>query len=1091
MIKRKKSKKRKIIFVCSFILALFLLAYLYVQSARFNENLKSVIRKKLSSYFASEVEIDRISTDMFNRFILSGVRIGDKEDEEEFISVDRIKISYSLVKIFKNIREPEKLISSITFYNPDIFIDASKERISIPALKNYRSSGSGSGSVPSWTLKVIGGESRILLSGDRSYFLKDFNTVVSLSGYPEIHASSDFKVEELQGKVNLEGSVHAIAGEYSGDVSVSDLNINGLKFLFPKDFFDDFPAGTLDAGLRFSGNINELKKGIDSVNYTGNAMVHDMTWREFKSPSAKLNISPRRILIEKGRIEWKKNSLSVEGIIANYIQKPVANLQVEGDINAEQALKPHGINNVMGAANINAKLAGSIDDYEVSGKLAMSEGSIGSKSFSDLQTLFKYDDNDMEIYSGNMQLAGGKIVWEGKLAYLKDIDISAKAEGLKIDDIFEYDGFDGVLDGDLKVEGTWSNPELNADFTFRELEALHRDFGELSLSAELSDNRVNIKGFTADGNYSLDANSFYNKEKRTFSSVNATVLGLKEEELGITGEIGIRPLSGSLNFTGENIFFHNLNYINDVYGDSSGVFNINGMTEFRPGRFLTSAEVDTDNFRVNNSSFLCSGSFYILGRDNGQTLYKAQIYNLNDYFSMNAEIEKKDEKYSVVKATAEFNGADLAELGYLFHAEKILTGGELKGKAEYTENKRGGKLEFENPSVYGNAFDSAVARISFAGNSFNLVSMTVESGEGYGEITGELYPQQNINMFFNRFKFKDNFLSFNGKYSASSEDEYEFNFNASDITVNGGDFKDILISGFADEEGASVNLESGEHIEASLKAGAGPEGKLDGKVKVYEYGILAFAEAADIDYSVSGFLNAGFEISGTKTSPALSYDCNIRDGLFEEISADLDFSGEYSKEILKLKSLKGKVEKEGTIQAAGTLEKDELDFFFKLDNFLLSSLHENFYSGKIDIEGNITGSVKDFHIDYEKNAKDVEYKNFVFQNISSKGSYKEGIVSFSEGNIIFDSGSISILSGNLNLNDKEKYAVNLNARFENLRTGPIAFLGKAKVKGEIYSSGDLYAELVPDTLLLNRYRLINSVDILLKDSELNVQSEDG
>ncbi|MGM0568687.1 MAG: translocation/assembly module TamB domain-containing protein, partial [Elusimicrobiota bacterium] len=33
--------------------------------------------------------------------------------------------------------------------------------------------------------------------------------------------------------------------------------------------------------------------------------------------------------------------------------------------------------------------------------------------------------------------------------------------------------------------------------------------------------------------------------------------------------------------------------------------------------------------------------------------------------------------------------------------------------------------------------------------------------------------------------------------------------------------------------------------------------------------------------------------------------------------------------------------------------------------------------------------------------------------------------------------------------------------------------------------------LVPDTLLLNRYRLINSVDILLKDSELNVQSEDG
>ncbi len=314
------------------ILALAASAFLYVQSRKFNQHLKTFARAQLSAYAGREVEIDRISSDILNRAVITGVRIMDREKGIPLLKIDRIKVSYSLLKIFRNIRDPGRLISRISFYRPRTVIDFSEGSASVRGLEKLKSSEGGV--MPSWTLRIIGGRSDIIMPDGHSYFIKELRASLLLGGYPDMHLKSELEVEDLARHIKIQGDMHSLTGDFEGNISFSAFNLKGLKQIFEKISEEKFPAASIDAGLRFSGNRFAVIEDISSLNFSGTADIRKGEWKNFTVPRAQINISPSRLLVEEAVLNWEDNSVSVEGIIANYFFSPSLNLKVRGMVDA-------------------------------------------------------------------------------------------------------------------------------------------------------------------------------------------------------------------------------------------------------------------------------------------------------------------------------------------------------------------------------------------------------------------------------------------------------------------------------------------------------------------------------------------------------------------------------------------------------------------------------------------------------------------------------------------------------------------------------------------------------------------------------------
>ncbi len=1086
-----KGKKRVFFIIIVFLLTITAGAYLYVQSREFNEHLKSIIKTTLSDYAGREVKVERISTDIFNRTIISGVRIMDDERKKELISINRIKLSYSLIELFRNIRDPERIISSVTFYGPSITIDATGEKPKIPGLEKMNSGGESKG-LPSWTLRVVRGNAHILLPGEVSYHITSCNGSVFLGGYPELHSRTEFRIEELDGSVNVRGDVNVISGDFSGTLNLNKIKVSDLRDLFPTETAQEFPSANLDASLRFTGNTEEIKRSISSLYLYGDMHLRAATWKEFTVPYAKVNISPRRLLVEEGSVGWKNNSLSIRGTIENYLVLPDMDIQLGGTVDTYSALKEIGVDAVQGIAEVEGEFKGTAYDHRISGSVFMEKASIGKRKVSKIEIDLNYKEDVLQILSGEFEAAGGRLLVSGSLSASEEIDVRGRIENMALMDIALEDALKGSVDGDISMSGSWEDPFAEIDFSFMGVSAGYKDFGDISLKAEYSSGRISLDGFSLDGKYSLSGSSFYDTQSKTLSEINASINSSEGEGLNVQGEIQMSPARTSLRFKGENIFAGDLPVLRDIYSSGSGTFGFDGSLETEPGKLFIESSVTTRNFRLDDVLYSLDGELSALLKDNGKRFYNARINNLNDYLKGMVELEFSDGKYRLGRASADFSRADLAQLAVLLGSPEIITGGYMRGYAEYSEDKRRGEVEIERPSFYGSEFDSARTRLSFAGNAVNLVSMVLESGPGRAEFTGEVYPEQNINMFVSNFDLYDRIMSFTGKYSGAWSSIYNFTASAEDIVIDGWEFDDIELSGESDEKEFKINFESKPSITASLTAGSGPEGKLSGNIDIKDIDASAVADTAGLSHEISGALNGKVEISGTKRVPEFSYTSRLSDGRFEGVSISLESYGHYSPGILRLDEIKGSIGENGNLSASGSYENEKLDFSYSVKNFSVPEHLKDNISALIDIEGNIGGSRNDIKIDYNKQARDIKTAGLSAKSFSSHGRYSGKELIIESGRIGFDTGALSILSGTVSSGQGKMLDLILSIRLENLRAGPAALLGRASVKGYINpETVDFKADISPETLIINRYRVDKPFTIQKSDRKIQLRAREG
>ncbi|MFW6133938.1 MAG: hypothetical protein ACOC5R_00005, partial [Elusimicrobiota bacterium] len=494
-------KRRSNVF--SFLVLIILLfiggAVLYIKSQKFALDVKEVLCRKLSNYTTYPVEIKKIRTDIFNQFIISKVKVKNPVTSQELLTVEKMTVKYSLLKFFVESRDISSLVREINIYHPQVTVHYTTSSVNVKGIKGTISGSSDdsfSSVLPPWKFNVFDGEINVQNRSRTINRIKDLNGSFSLGGYPEIYVDSSFELEGISENIGVKGNVHTINKELLMKVEGKGINLNKIGEISFGEKKYEFESGLCNVDLKIDGNMYDIFKQPEELNVNGDIKILKASSGSFGIPVARLNLSSQRVRIESGVVRWGRNIINVTGMVRDYIKTPYLDINGEGSISSEEIFKNTDIKDIRGIFDVKGSVKGPIGNVTAQADLYMKSGEVFNIKADELKTNVKYKNKNIKFGAGSVELADGKLMWEGDWMPKGAINVSMSADGISLSKISGQEKIEGNLDGNLGVKGETESPYVTADITAEDVVIAGRRFEHINIKGNFENDRASIDGFT-------------------------------------------------------------------------------------------------------------------------------------------------------------------------------------------------------------------------------------------------------------------------------------------------------------------------------------------------------------------------------------------------------------------------------------------------------------------------------------------------------------------------------------------------------------------------------------------------------------------
>ncbi|MDA3792512.1 MAG: translocation/assembly module TamB domain-containing protein [Elusimicrobia bacterium] len=1136
--------KRKIkIITLSLFAALILTAgiILYLKSRQFTENLKTVINKKAGEYLQNKVDIGRIYTDIFNNLVLSEVTIDNPSTPGKDIYIGKVKVNYSFIKILKNIRNVPELVSEISLYNPEFKIIKSSGGLIIPGLEKMRAGKNlpGGGKIPPWKFNVIDGDIAVVLPGSQKYRASDFNSVIMLSGYPEIYAKSDFNIEQLVRDVKVELKYHLLSKK-------TDIDINSAKFIlnsvgeinsgFGKVSFD---RGTADVSLSASGYIDSFDNILEVLDINGEIKVAGAEAGQLSVDKADINISPRRLNVGQATARWKENLLNVTGTISNYMKDPHIDFGVTGQLAARELLKQTDIKNINGIFNVEGYLRGKPGEIEASGRISMETGFVGNYKINKLNTTADISTSSIKIGAGMMEIAGGRLRWDGQWDIRDEFDVTATAEKISMRKLTGVKNINGAMSGNITVKGRRGLPEIKSEVTIDDFSVPGKKFGRVDAEFNYADSEITVNGFSIDNKYIIKGDLQFTEGTRRLDIKSFEINGAGAGAVKSTGYMRYSPFVMSLETVGTNISHLDLPGFTELYEGASGSFNFAGKLDILSDEVRIDGKVMTDNLMIDSGSYE-GGVRLGYQYKEGKKVFSIDELDINNTVKGSVSISYENDAVVLNRSSVTATAADIGNILKVLKIKNDKIDGQISGEFIFSSGE--GRAVFKSTGIkYADRdLGNLSSLLKYDGKHWSVEKLNLNKEKGSLNIKGKLGEKQALYLKLTSYDIFGRIFNASGNYTGAFNKDtgYKYDIKVKDFSVNGGKWPEININGTYKDSVAGSEINAGDTLSGNISLGFKNKEDLRGKIVADNFNIdnlLSLLKAAEgpagtisdgtiSDGTISGVLN----ISGTKKRPVYilskSKIKGRRNGIPFEGRTDISYKNIVRENLsiengkIIFKDVSGRIGENGIFSVTGSFggkESPGAEFTVNDMNLKLLSPIEGIGDivGRCNIGGRITGDIKSPVVDFNFNGENISVRNSArnaarnsarnaaresarkkeFKKLSITGArYRNRQLNLQEVFIKSETGSVSFSDARVFMDENNYLKLNSSVKFENLGVGSFALLGNAEIESEVHIDPFMVQlKLIPKNIIVNRLKINNPLEITYRKNQLNLKDREG
>ncbi|MCK8816377.1 translocation/assembly module TamB domain-containing protein [Natroniella sulfidigena] len=902
----------------------------------------------LEQELATEIVVDDIKVRGINKISIAGLTVKD-EDARDLLTVEEVTINYSLFDLILNRLDPLEGINDIGLVTPEVQLIEEEDwnyqflidQFEVPEEVEH-----------SFPIEIEQGK----VAYFDSQFEKEIENINGeiTSGQQlsfDLHSNSGSKlVKEL----SLAGTFEA--GNYHLELNFADLKLTNLTEDYDLDMLDEVEASGQAAGmLRLRGNM----EGLSS--YYGNLEVVDAIASNdqltIDGIDGVLSFNKYGLRFEKLTGNYQDMPLELTGEIFSW-EQPQLNLEfISNKIDLGEVSNLVGLDQVEleGLAQASGGINGSLDNPTIVSEFNLEEGQIEGVTLDGFKSEIYYKDQVLNFEELEFDLARGRVTGEGRVDFSKELDyiFTTKLANISLTSLEEEleveFSSEGLINGETILSGSGIEAEdLNMlgsvavdegsiqDYDFNQFETsfwLNQGNFFLNQAELITDySKYDLTGLvTLDGD--LDLNLIADNVKL------AELAGFHNQE-ELTGEVDLTgQVSGNLSepqfrgdFRGSDLEYDFLE-LGEMNG---GLILLDEGLQFKEvvlPEFSSSLSGGID-FQTGKSDIVLRTEGVELNEVltatdiqlpfSGITTGKIKINSLFAPFKLAGEVIIED-------GIAYEQGFDQAEIDFTYNDQEVIIN-DSKVNYQDSDLQILGSIEGEELDLQFKADNLSLSSIDYLPEDFDVSGQSALEGRVHGSIVApqvagiiegsdiEIYGQQ-LGDLEGRVDYR------------------EPNLYLKDIAINDGDYR-YQTHGVID-----LNRQEFDDLIFEIQ-----EGNLDHFTQF-------FAEEFALSHPVEGRVVA----NGSLLEPELELDL-----LFEE---------------------EGGV---GYLQAKGDywLQRD-LDLELIAKEFDLRALDElelidHQLAGRVNLTGNLTGSLDNLNLDSQVRVTDGQVSNLEYQRLAGR-----------------------------------------------------------------------------------------------------------
>ncbi|MGM0442338.1 MAG: translocation/assembly module TamB domain-containing protein [Elusimicrobiota bacterium] len=1082
--------------------------FIYVKSNRFNRRLKSIITERLSSYTQKQVSIDRIHTDILNRIVLTNISLKDKKTSEKLIKIKRARISYSLIKFLKKIRNIPELIKEIHFFEPELTVFYREGQIAVKGLEKVFTGSGSEDPLPPWKFEFSGGKIDIRHENYPPADITNFRGELSLASYPRINGDVAFNIRRSTGReiiedLNVKLGYNMVSRNFNTQLKTDNFRMASIEsFDFLKQKIE-FRQGVAGGKVKLEGNVDEIIEDIENIKGSGQITLEDTKTGDLNLKKMDLNISPERMLIDRGVLAWKENEFTLSGRVNNYLTDPNLDITAAGNFKIAEFLPEDIAVNSNDSVDFNGNFKGKPGEFKIDGDLVMDEGEISGYKVENFKTSVLYFDNKINFETGRLEIVDGNLMWDGYIKYpSKQVNLDVDISGVNLEKIAKSDRFSGVADGKIKLEQYLNDPLFEGEINFNNLNIYGKTFSTLNSDLQYSNKKLTAEGFSVDNEYDFGAEIEFSRERK--GKVTEFFMNMPDRgRLECTGNLGYAPFTLDLALTATRVPVDQISGLNERYDDPAGDFNYDGTVKVENSKTVL-------NGRLNTTDLILGGYKYLINTDleykAGRGVYNLNLtdFKLNETLSGNLKLVRENDGFKIRSLNVSAKSVKLPPLHYLTGLGPDIKEGVLNGDINYTPEF--GRLLFnvKKLNVEGIRPGDMYSVIEYDGDSWYVEKLNFTGSKGNINLEGDLYPRQSLDIIMDKYNFRDRVLTGTGYYSGevSKGERYNFKSEFKNLNISRSSWPDITANGSYEKEQLSIDLNARDLINGDFTVSPKTGKNLSGEFRVKNLTMGKINTLINIQsgtlQKINGIVEGIFRISDTIQEPLVSFQGEVTGGEWRKVPFNLRGKSVYKPGTsLSVEETEGRIGN-GKITAAGKLDnKQENELKVEVRNFDSKYLNPDILESdklKAIVDANFifSGSLDSPRLNTDIYSKKFTIEGTDIEQVEINGVLQDREFRLDRAELFKSDGSVILSDSNILFNGGEKYEFRGRGKFENYIVKPVTILGSTRLNGN-FSMSPFFIEinLEPENLLLNRLKIERPISVEYGKEKLKLNVKEG
>ncbi len=1087
--------------------------FIYIKSNQFNQQLKKTITEQLTSYTDKQVVIERIHTDILNRIVLTNISLNDKETGQQQLSVKRARISYSLIKFFKNVRNISELVKEIRLYQPRLTLKYSDSKFFVEGLETLMSNSTGGPPLPPWNIRFSDGEFRFKLEDNmfQNYSdleIRNFRGQFSLASYPRLTGDTQFSIsrtgyeEFLIKNLGVDLDYNIVSKNFESRLNIKDAMLDSLSEFNFLDQPVKFSRGSLKGNIKLGGNIDKIKENIENITGSGQFVVRDAKFDNLSIKKAQLNISPDRILVDRGLLAWRNSNFSLSGKISSYLKEPYFDVTAFGNIGISEVVPAGLAQNAKGTVDFEGEITGEPKDIKISGGLNMARGKLAGIDIKNLKTSVSYYSQKLNFKTGNLEFGGGNLNWDGYVGYPgEDLDVNIRLENLDLNDIAGKESISGYAGGNIDLSrDDLKSLQVLGNLNIHKFNIGRKNLGIMNTSFNYSDENFIASGFTMDDKYHFNTRIKLKEKSKSGKIEQFSFLFPEGGQLNCKGYFNYSPLKAQLKIDGVGIPINEIPQLTEKYDSITGILNFDGTLESRADKTFLKGNLNTENAGLDQYNYEVKTDVVY---ESGRVSENLNLLNLELNRSLfgRLKLNINNSKYRIKDLKFRAEELNLPPVQYLISPGPGINNGILNGQFNYDSEFGRSVFNVRELNIEEIFVGDIHGVMKYDAEKWYLEELDVSGDQGKINIDGELYPDQELEIVMDSYNLNHKILDGWGKFYGKYKDKegYIFETEFENMNISGHDWPASKINGVYFQDKWNLTLNIRELIKGNLNIEPDKNYELSGELQLFDFNLQKlhpFFETgrsrSGLVHDITGAAKGIFKIEDSYSNPLLTYDGDINKGYLRDTPFDLKGKVVYKPgKIITVIDAAGAIG-DGRISIDGSLEhaqKSELKIEVRnfSTDFIESTLKNDQLNLSMDGDFRLTGTLDRYLVKMEILSRQLNFDSLDLRRAQMAAVLEDNNLNISRAELFKPDGSFVLTDTDVLIKGDNNFKFKGKGKFENFIVAPVTFLGETGVEGDFgLSPFFIDLKLNPENLFLNRLKLENKLNMDYRDKKLKL-----